>query len=334
MSELRRDPISGRWVIIAPDRGSRPQDYESSSVNVNSKKDSCPFCEGNESETPPEVYAERAEGLPADGPGWTVRVVSNKYPALQIEGDLDPSSSGIYHSMRGIGAHEVLIESPRHDDELATLSDDARTGVFRAARERILDLTGDRRFRYIQVFKNRGFEAGATLDHGHSQLIATPTVPRRLDEALAGFAIHERANGACVLCQIVKQERDEGSRILFESSEFVVFQPFAARFPFETWVVPTRHAAAFEDASDELLADFSRVLGRALRAFRNVLEDPPYNFVLHTAPINEPGPRPLFHWKLEVMPKLSRVAGFEWGTGFYINAVSPEDAAARLRPAL
>ena len=295
----------------------------------------CPFCPGHESMTPPEVYAERPDGSSENGPDWTVRVVSNKYPALQIEGDLDPHEDGIYHWMRGVGAHEVIIESPDHHADLASLADGQIAAVARAARERILDLTGDRRFRYIQVFKNFGAEAGATMEHGHTQLIATPTVPRRLDEALGGFAIHERSNGGCVLCTIIEQERRAAARVLLENEKFLVFEPFASRFPYETWIVPTYHEAAYEVSSDGDLEAFSAVLGETLRRISRLLDRPPYNFVLHTAPINEPSAsRPLFHWHLEIMPKLTKVAGFEWGTGFYINSVPPEAAAEALRATL
>ena len=285
--------------------------------------------------TPPEVYAERPDGIPENGVDWSVRVVSNKYPALEIEGELDPREDGVYRSMRGVGAHEVIIESPDHHADLASLADGQIAGVARAARERILDLTGDRRFRYIQVFKNFGAEAGATLEHGHTQLIATPTVPRRLDEELGGFAIHERANGGCILCAIVEQERRTASRVLLETEKFLAFEPFAARFPYETWIVPTYHEAAYEVSSDEDLAAFGATLGETLRRISRHLDRPPYNFVLHTAPINEPSAsRPLFHWHLEIMPKLTKVAGFEWGTGFYINSVTPEAAAEALRGAV
>ncbi|MEZ4649184.1 MAG: DUF4921 family protein [Candidatus Eisenbacteria bacterium] len=329
MPELRRDPIVGRWVVLAPERGERPSDFPP--VHAGTAGNTCPFCPGHESMTPPEVYAERPDGMPDNGEGWSVRVVSNKYPALQIEGDLDPQSDGVYRSMRGVGAHEVIIESPDHRATLASLPDDQIAAVARAARERIIDLTGDRRFRYIQVFKNFGAEAGATLEHSHTQLIATPTVPRRLDEELGGFALHERANGGCILCAMIQQERNTVRRILCESERFLAFEPFAPRFPYETWIVPTYHEGAYETSSDEDLLAFGQILGKTLRAIHRALGSPPYNFVLHTAPINEPGRVPLFHWHLEIMPKLTKVAGFEWGTGFYINSVPPEDAADVLR---
>lgn len=319
-------------MILAPERGERPSDY--APVRPAAAAQACPFCPGHEHLTPPEVYAEGAEGRPDNGPDWTVRVVSNKYPALQIEGDLDPYEDGVYRGMRGVGAHEVIVESPDHRAELAFLPDDGIAAVLRAARERILDLTGDRRFRYVQVFKNFGSEAGATLEHGHTQLIATPTVPRRLDEELGGFAIHERANGGCILCAILAQERAAGARVVRDTGDFLVFAPFAPRFPYETWIVPTRHEAAYEAVSDEELTGFASALGDTLRRIARLLDRPPYNFVLHSAPINEPtSGRPLFHWHLEIMPKLTKVAGFEWGTGFYINSMTPESSAAALRAA-
>jgi UDPglucose--hexose-1-phosphate uridylyltransferase len=329
--ELRRDPIVGRWVIIAAERGARPTDFGAEEFATGGGP--CPFCPGNEHSTPPEVYAERPEGSPPNGGGWSVRVVSNKFPALQIEGELDRRAEGIYDKMNGLGAHEVVVETPEHGPELSELSLAQVAAVARAFRERMVDLTLDRRFRYIQIFKNHGAPAGATLEHSHTQLIATPIVPRRLDEELKGFAQHYELKERCVLCDVIHQEIDSKRRIVCESEHFIAVVPFAARFPYETWVMPKFHDAAFEHLTDEQIVAFAAIFRETLRRIHLTLDGPPYNFVLHTAPVNDPKGPHQFHWHFEIMPKVTKVAGFEWGTGFYINPIPPEIAAEHLRNA-
>ena len=328
MPELRKDPVVGRWVIISTERARRPSDVAGEPVRP--VGDACVFCEGREAQTPPELLAGRPGGGPADGPGWTYRVVPNKFPALRIEGELEPEGEGVFDRMDGVGAHEVVIETPRHDGSLATLSPDAVTDVLVACRDRIADLKKDPRFEYILIFKNHGEAAGASLEHPHSQLIATPIIPSMVAEELAGAARYFELKERCVWCDIVRQESRAGRRLVLEGDGFVALAPFAPRLPFETWILPARHRAAFEDAGVEELRGLAGVLGEFLRRMNRVLRDPPYNFMLHTAPLREP-PGDSFHWHLEVIPKLTRVAGFEWGSGFFINPVPPEDAAEALR---
>jgi UDPglucose--hexose-1-phosphate uridylyltransferase len=265
-----------------------------------------------------------------DGPGWSLRVVPNKFPALRIEGDLEPSGEGLYDRMNGVGAHEVVIETPRHDASLAGLSVDAVTDVLLAYRERMVDLKKDPRFAYVLVFKNHGEAAGASLEHPHSQLIATPIIPIMVSEELAGSAQYYDLKERCVWCDMVRQERRGRGRLVLESPEFVALAPFAPRFPFETWILPTRHRAAFEESTEEELRGVAETLGEVLRRMDQVLGEPPFNFMLHTAPFRE-AQLESFHWHLEVIPKLTRVAGFEWGSGFFINPVPPEAAAEALR---
>jgi UDPglucose--hexose-1-phosphate uridylyltransferase len=329
-SELRKDPVVGRWVIISTERGRRPSDFGPEPVRP--RLASCVFCPGHEDKTPPEVLAGRPPGSPPNTPGWTYRVVPNKFPALRIEGDLEPSGEGPYDRMSGIGAHEVVIETPVHEATLATLPTEAVAEVLLAFRERMLDLKKDGRFQYILVFKNHGEAAGASLEHGHSQLIATPIIPIMVTEELAGsvryYAIKER----CVWCDVVREERRGRRRLIAETPHYAVVAPFAPRFPFETWILPMRHRSHFEDSEPEELRALAAVLGDFLRRVNRILNDPPYNFMLHSAPLQEPA-LDEFHWHLEVIPKLTRVAGFEWGSGFFINPVPPEDAATALREA-
>ena len=328
MPEPRKAPVVGRWVIIPPERARRPSDVAGEPVRPTGQH--CVFCEGDEARTPPEVLAGRPGGSPANGPGWAYRVVPNKFPALRIEGDIEPAGEGLFDRMNGVGAHEVVIETPRHDGSLATLPQEAVTDVLVACRDRILDLKKDPRFEYILIFKNHGEAAGASLEHPHSQLIATPIIPIMVAEELSGAARYFEMKERCVWCDIVRQESRARRRLVLQGDGFVALAPFAPRLPFETWILPTRHRASFEEAGVEELRGLAGLLGEFLRRMNRVLHDPPYNFMLHTAPLREP-PGESYHWHLEVIPKLTKVAGFEWGSGFYINPVPPEDAAEALR---
>jgi UDPglucose--hexose-1-phosphate uridylyltransferase len=328
MSELRKDPVVGRWVIISSDRGRRPSDFGPEPVVPKLK--SCAFCAGHEDKTPPEIIAGRAPGSPSNTPGWSYRVVPNKFPALRIEDELEASAEGLYDRMEGIGAHEVVIETPDHKASLATLPLDAVADVLLAYRARVLDLKGDGRFQYILVFKNHGEAAGASLEHPHSQLIATPIIPIMVTEELTGSVEYYNRRERCVWCDIVRQERRDRRRLIQDRDGFVAVAPFAPRFPFETWILPDRHRSAFEESGVDDLRCLAGVLQDFLRRMNRVLNDPPFNFMLHTAPLHESA-LDHFHWHLEVIPKLTQVAGFEWGSGFFINPVPPEEAATALR---
>jgi UDPglucose--hexose-1-phosphate uridylyltransferase len=328
MPELRKDPVVGRWVIISTERGRRPSDFKSEPVVP--RGGPCVFCPGNEDKTPPEILAGRAPDSLRDGPGWTYRVVANKFPALRIEGELEPSGEGLYDRMNGVGAHEVVIETPDHMASLATLPVEAIADVLLGFRERVIDLKKDPRFDYILVFKNHGEAAGASLEHPHSQLIATPIIPINMAEELSGSAQYWQMKERCVWCDIIRQERRSQTRMIEETHDFVAVAPWAPRFPFETWILPTRHRAAFEESGVDEIRGLAQILSDFLRRMNRVLKDPPYNFMLHTAPLHD-GALEHFHWHLEVIPKLTKVAGFEWGSGFFINPMPPEDAAAALR---
>lgn len=329
MPELRKDPIVGRWVIIATERARRPMDYHADSSLPRSGA-TCPFCEGQEDKTPMEVLAYRPRPGAPNTAGWTLRVVPNKYPALMIEGNLDRQGEGLYDKMNGVGAHEVIIETPTHDKTFANLDDSTIESVLWAFRDRIVDLKRDARFRYVMVFKNHGAAAGATLAHSHSQLIALPVVPVNVAEEMAGAKQYYEFKERCVFCDIVKQELGDGRRVIYENAGFVVLAPFAPKFPFETWILPKAHGAAFEDAQRSQFAHAAGALRTALRKLNVALDNPPYNFILHSAPFHDKD-APHYHWHFEIMPTLTKVAGFEWGSGFYINPTPPEDAAAFLR---
>ncbi|MFN3476144.1 MAG: galactose-1-phosphate uridylyltransferase [Candidatus Methylomirabilales bacterium] len=333
MPELRKDPIVGRWVIIATERRARPLDFK---VQPSApQKGICPFCPGNEDLTPPEIMAYRPDGSPKNKPGWTLRVVPNKFPALRIEGELEKVGIGVYDKMNGIGAHEVIIESPHHQETLSTVSEVTFRDVLWSYRERLLDLKKDRRFRYILIFKNHGEAAGASLEHTHSQLIALPIVPQSVEIELQGSQNFYHYRDRCIFCDILRQELEEGERLIVNSPDFLVIAPFAPRFPFETWILPKRHSSTFEEATTLEMEDLARVFSETLKRLDKVLNCPPYNFILHTAPFDGrfPAIDEYYHWHFEIMPILTKVAGFEWGTGFFINPTLPEEAARFLREA-
>jgi len=330
MPELRRDPVAGRWVIIATDRAARPHQFQGQKRVP--RGGFCPFCEGNETKTPPEILAYRSPGTHPNTPGWRVRVVPNKYPALRVEGDLHMRGVGVYDTMEGIGAHEVLIESPKHVLSPSELTTEALEEVVRAYRDRMLDLKKDVRLVCAMLFKNVGVEAGASLEHSHSQLICTPVAPKRVQEEMDRCNEFYRFRGRCLLCDIIQQELADGQRVVVDKEGFVVLTPYASRFPFEMWILPRQHTAHFEDITDEMIGGLAGALHEALRRLDASLDDPPYNYNIHTVPFVL-GPVPYYHWHIEVIPRVTAIAGFEWGTGFYINPVAPETAAQFLREA-
>ncbi|MEE8448386.1 MAG: galactose-1-phosphate uridylyltransferase [Thermodesulfobacteriota bacterium] len=329
MPELRKDPVLGRWVIISTERARRPDEYVLPKEEKKAPK-SCPFCPGNEDKTPPEILAYRQDGTPANSPGWNLRVVANKFPALTIHGDVKREAYGIYDKMNGVGAHEVIIETPDHNEEQPDFSLEKMNDVLWAYRERIIDLKKDPRFHYVLIFKNRGYAAGASLQHAHSQVIALPIVPKRALEELAGAKAYYDYRERCVFCDIVRQEIDEQNRLITANERFISICPFASRFPFEITILPRTHSSSFEESNPEEIKSLAAILSDTLKRLDKVLVSPPYNYLLHTAPVRA-GNISHYHWHCEIIPTLARVAGFEWGSGFYINPTTPEDAAKYLR---
>jgi len=327
LPELRKDPIVGRWVIISTERGKRPTDFPS--VSKTREPRLCPFCSSNEASTPGEVFAIRNNGSKPNTPGWSLRVVPNKFPALKIEGDLNREGVGIFDRMNGIGAHEVIIETPDHMKDLVDLDTEDFKNVIRAFRERILDLKKDPRFKYILVFKNQGEAAGASLEHAHSQLIATPILPKRVTEELDGAKHYYDYKERCIYCDIIRQELSDNVRLIGFNDMFIAIEPFASRFPFETWILPRFHESSFESVRGEAITQLVPILRDTLKRLSAALSNPPYNMMIHTSPLDS-SYRKEYHWHIELIPKLVKVAGFEWGTGFYINPTLPEDAARYL----
>lgn len=330
MPELRKDPVTGRWVIIATDRPKRPSDFTRQQVNIAGVR-FCPFCPGNELRTPGEILAYRTRGT-ANEPGWTLRVIPNKFPVLRVEGTVNRKGDGMYDRMNGIGAHEVIIETPEHAETLASMPLKRIEDLFWAYRDRALDLRRDVRLRYVLLFKNHGEAAGQALEHSHSQMIALPVIPKRVQEKLEGARRHFDFKERCVYCDILSQELDSSVRVVLESDHFAVVAPYAPRFPFETVVLPKMHSSHAETMSPAQIEDLARVLRTTAVKLDRALERPPFNLVLHSGPVQEQ-PIAHFHWHIELIPKLTHVAGFEWGSGFYINPTPPEESAKFLREA-
>jgi UDPglucose--hexose-1-phosphate uridylyltransferase len=326
VSELRKDPVIGRWVIISTERAKRPSDL----LVAPSKPRGgfCPLCPGNEDKTPPEVFV--IPGDPSKNSDWALRVVPNKFPALTREGSLQKRSDGMYDTMNGVGVHEVIIETPDHDATFSSMTVAEFTNILLAFKNRLNVLKQEGNLHYIVVFKNCGEPAGSTLEHPHSQLIALPIIPRRVIEKLDGSQAYFAQKRQCVFCDMIQQELDDGRRLVEHNDDFVAFEPFAPRFPFETHILPRRHLPAFEDTDNHTLQAMAEIMRAVFKRINKALGFPPFNFMLHTAPFNKDVDE-FYHWHLEIIPRLTKVAGFEWGSGFYINPTPPEQAAEALR---
>ncbi len=332
MADLRRDPIVGRWVIVDTDHPNKPQDYEYEQYIP--KGGACPFCYGSENLTPPEIDSIRDLHTQPNTSGWQVRVVPNKFPALQIEGEIDRRALGIYDMSNGIGAHEVLIETPYHHKDIPDLLNEEIEKIVSMYFRRANDLERDKRFKYLMFFRNYGSAAGASLEHPHTQIIALPMVPKNVMEELKGAGNYFEYRERCMFCDIIRQETQEKERIILENKYFMAFCPFVSRFPFEIWIIPKKHNAYFCKISPEELPAFASILKDTIARIKKVFVNLSYNFIIHTSPINGDTGAESYHWHLEFMPKLTRVAGFEWGTGFYLVPTPPELAAQYLKAAV
>jgi len=337
--ELRRDPVVGYWTIISTERGWRPVEYRAKKI-VDER--ACPFCENHESETTSEVYAIRKPGTQPDGPGWRVRAILSRVPIL-ADGTNGSEShgQGIYDWREGVGRHEIIIETPTHQHDLDELSVEMIQDVIRVYLQRFTELEKDERFAYALLFKNHGVVSGAAKDvirHSRSQIIAMPIIPKRAKEELSGAKNYFDRRERCVFCDVLKQEASEQIRRVAENNSFFAFCPFASRSPFEMWVLPKKHGADFGRLEPERFSDLASVLKICLSKLRILLEDPPYNIILHSAPFRHKSKSNYwktidldYHWYFQIMPRLTQSAGFEWGTGIYINPTPPEEAATLLR---
>lgn len=328
MSTLRQDPTTRQWAILAPRRGDRPHDPVVVPRPAMFPHDPlCPFCPGNEDQTPPEIarLPEAAE--------WKVRVVPNMYAALTGDGPAARRGAPMFREMDGIGSHEVVVESPRHDARLDEMDIEDVARVIEMWRARYRSLIARPDIRAVIVFKNFGALAGTSLVHPHSQVVATPVFLPRLLRRLDVATRYYDENGACVYDDVIAAEREANLRIVAECGRFLALEPFAANSPFETWIAPGYHQGSFGDLVDEDVEDLACVLRDVLIAIRRACGDPDFNLVMFSAPSNGHSDR-VFHWHLKILPRIATPAGFELGSAMSINSVLPEDAATALRAAL
>ena len=329
MSEIRKDPLTGRGVIIAPERAQRPKQFDPTDTAESAQP--CPFCPGNERQTPPESWADRPADSPPNQPGWSIRVVPNKYPAVTADnGEADGQNTD---RLAGAGIHEVIIENAAHVANLAALDEAQFSKIFRAYRGRLRAVREDRRWRFALIFKNQGERAGATLEHAHAQLLALPFVPADVEKELAGARDYHRRSASCYYCALIEREQQAQVRVVTSSAAFIALCPAAPRFAFETWILPRVHAGAFEQADDSIIAALAKISLQVIAALDRLHANPPFNYFIHSLPLAD-SERAHYHWQLRLLPQFSRAAGFEWGSGIHINPVAPEAAAQVLRDAL
>lgn len=329
MSELRRDPTCGAWVVIAPERDNRPRAAAGPERTTKPPPfdPTCPFCPGNESMLPSII----AETPSSETPGWRTRVVPNKFPAVRRNAAVFEHGP-LYEAVAARGRHEVVIESPAHDRDLATMSRNEVRDVLLACRDRCAALLAEKGVRCVIIFRNRGGIAGASLRHPHSQAIALEAVPRRIRAREATMRDYYRENGSCLLCDVVVYEQAERSRLVAQNEAFITVTPFAAAAPFEMWILPKRHHADFKNVADSEIDACAAALQDALLRLDAASGRPPYNYVIETASKGE-SESPRLHWLLRIVPQTTVSAGFELASGLPINPHSPEQDAAVLRSA-
>ncbi|GAB4277895.1 MAG: galactose-1-phosphate uridylyltransferase [Candidatus Rifleibacteriota bacterium] len=328
MPQLRKDPVLKQWVIISPERGKRPSDFKKVEQQIDDPKN-CPFCEGNEHLTPSETLSFRTAGTAPDSKGWWVRIVPDQAPILIPEGDSGREGIGMFDAMNSIGVHEVVIESPDHETSLENCTEEQVREVIWAYKQRLLEIKKNPRFKHFMIVKNSG-KGVSNFSHAHSHIVATPIIPKRIEEELEGAREYYHYHDRCLFCDIVKQESREKSRLVYEDNDFIVFCPFAARFPFEMEITPKNHMPFFEMIENDLVPNLAKALQTALKKMQALLPGQPFNYILHTSPCSD-SYKDFYHWHIEIIPKLTKIAGFEWGSGFYINPTPPEDAAKLLR---
>ncbi|XP_050235831.1 ADP-glucose phosphorylase [Mercurialis annua] len=328
--ELRHDPVTNRWVIFSPARAKRPTDFKSNAPQNHNpnNNNSCPFCIGREDECAPEIFRVPPDPNNKD---WKIRVIENLFPALSRDLD-DPSDQKIEldgpgRLLTGFGFHDVVIEAPVHRVQLCDMEAGQIGEVLIVYKKRIEQIMRSESIKYVQVFKNHGASAGASMSHSHSQIVALPVIPPSVSARLDGTKEYFDKTGKCSLCEIDKEKL-----LIDESTHFISIIPFAASFPFEIWIIPRDHSSHFHEIDSEKAVDLGGLLKLMLRKISIQLNNPPFNFMIQTAPVQVNELQLSYtHWFLQIVPQLSGVGGFELGTGCYINPVLPEDAAKVMR---
>ena len=327
MPEIRYNIVTREWVIIATERAKRPEEFAKTNVRrakLEAYVAHCPFCPGNEAMTPAETLR-----LPASGT-WQVRAMPNKFAALDAEVELTRRSQGLQRTVSGAGRHEVIVETPAHNKTLALLDEREMDRVIEAYQRCYERVTRDARVAHATLFKNHGERAGTSLEHSHSQIVGTPIIPPQVRERMETALRFYDESGDCIFCAMMADELAEQTRVVEQNDDFVAFVPFAAMSPFHMWIFPTRHTATFSEATDAELAGLARILRSVLRRVYYGLEDPDYNLSVRTPPREANGMK-YYHWYLSITPRVTRIAGFEIGSGMYINTSLPEKSAEFLR---
>jgi UDPglucose--hexose-1-phosphate uridylyltransferase len=327
MPELRHNILTREWVIIATERARRPEDFikkKKEKKTIPAHVPTCPFCPGNEKMTPPETYVVR------DGDGWRVRVTPNKFAALAYEGERRRSIHGIRRTVTGVGIHEIIIETPDHGKSTALLEDAQVETIIQTYLNRFKFASADSRIEQVTIFKNHGEAAGTSLEHPHSQMIAAPVITSQLRDRLINALKHFDEFGECIFCRVLDQELKESTRVVLETPHFVSFVQYAALTPFSMLIMPRRHMACFAEISDAEAADLARNLRCTLAKLYHGLDDPDFNYCIRTAPLEYTGVK-YYHWYLSIIPRLTKMAGFELGSGMFINVSLPEENASFLR---
>jgi UDPglucose--hexose-1-phosphate uridylyltransferase len=329
MSVIRQDATTKAWVIIATERAMRPDDFRGAIPARASPEHeaSCPFCPGHEMSTPPEVWRLSDP----QGSGWAVRVIPNKFAALAGAAEPQRREAGpLFREMDGVGAHEVIIETPMHNRVMPLMTDAEIERVLQAYQARLQARRADPRVRHVIIFKNHGERAGTSLEHPHSQLVATPIAPLQVRRTYEVATAHYDDTGRCLYGDMVEAELEAGVRLVLETADFVVFHPFASHVPFETWIAPKRHQPSFGQAARDELAALAPVLRRTLRALYDVLRNPDFNYIVHSAPIEDES-KHYYLWHIQILPRVTTIAGFELGSGMSITTIFPEASAAFMR---
>jgi len=333
MPEMRKNPLTENWVIIAPERANRPQSHLLAGADNKDLQHhhECYFCYGNEHSTPPEVMAYGRKNRIADSPDWQLRVVSNKFPAVNTdnhfsENIINPLETNAYAE----GVAEVIIETPHHSKNMAFYNLNETVLVINAYKDRYLAISKEKHIKYVAVFKNHGQKAGASISHAHSQIIGIPIIPPLVKEELSSAKKYFKKHCGCIYCDMIKQQLENGTRVVLENADFVCFLPYASRFPYETWILPKFHNDRFENINESQIKSLAEILRDILKKFYKGLDDPPYNFYIHTTPTKIDACE-YYHWHIELIPKTSVLAGFELGTGVFVNISTPEENAKFLK---
>ena len=327
MSELRYNIINREWVVIATERAKRPLDFKKPQKEIKPlpvHRDDCPFCPGNEGDRSDETFCL------GDCKDWKVRSIYNKFPAFSPKEKLERVNNGIYHSIKGYGIAEVIIENPRHNAVTALMTDEEVENIIKAYKSRYISIRKQKGIEAVTIFRNHGPGAGTSLEHPHSQLIATPIVPPQIRNRIESAVGFFDSTGKCIFCAMLEEELAAKERLVLESDKFVSFLPYAGAAPFVTWIFPRRHMSAFSDIDDAEIKDLAAILKNTLAKLYFGLNNPDFNYTIRSIPLKEDGTQ-YFHWYISIVPRISHPAGFELGSGIFINASLPEESAEFLR---